>query len=121
MGKIFAVSNQKGGVGKTTITVNVGKILAQKGAKVLLVDCDPQGNLTSALLGREDEHEDIVSNDGVGLSHTSQLFKEASEAAPCAVNESLHLFGASSHLSERLSGDFEDNFNFQENHLCSPK
>ncbi len=47
--KVIAVCNQKGGVGKTTTTVNVGIGLAKKGHRVLLVDCDPQASLTTAL------------------------------------------------------------------------
>lgn len=49
LGTTIAVFNQKGGVGKTTTTVNVSAGLAEKGAKVLAVDIDPQGNTTSGL------------------------------------------------------------------------
>ncbi len=47
--KIIAVCNQKGGVGKTVTTVNLGVGLAQQGRRVLLVDVDPQGSLTASL------------------------------------------------------------------------
>ncbi len=96
MGKIIAIANQKGGVGKTTTTINLSAALAKLNTKVLVVDCDPQGNTTSGLgiksKIKDDENYtsyDLMTTDASVedcIQYTEYDFNPQLEVIPSSVN-----------------------------------
>ncbi|MGZ0212337.1 MAG: ParA family protein [Actinomycetales bacterium] len=93
--RVFTVANQKGGVGKTTSTVNLAAALARTGARVLVIDLDPQGNASTAV-GVEHRSEtasvyDVMIND-VAMADVVQ--KSPEFAALFCVPATIHLAGA---------------------------
>ena len=93
--RIITISNQKGGVGKTTTTVNLASALASKGLQVLVIDLDPQGNASTAL--GIDHHADIKSIyevliDDVPIEKVVQISPE--RPGLTCVPATIHLAGA---------------------------
>jgi chromosome partitioning protein len=106
MGKVFAVANQKGGVGKTTTAVNLAAALAISGMRILLIDMDPQGHATSgvgvAKMAVGVSMYDIVIN---GLSVTSALMPTPIKDLDILPG-SIHLAGAEVELVSVPSREF---------------
>lgn len=73
MGRTIAIANQKGGVGKTTTAINLSACLAEKGKKVLAVDMDPQGNMTSGLGVDKDSVENTIYNLIIGEAKMEEV------------------------------------------------
>ncbi len=93
MVKIIAVANQKGGVGKTTSAVNIASCLAELGKRVLAIDCDPQGNLTSGF-GIE---KTKVENTLYDILLSECTLEEATYSVP--YNDNLHIVPSNVNLA----------------------
>ena len=92
MAQLFAIVNQKGGVGKTTTTLNLGAYLAAAGKRVLVVDLDPQANATSGL---GVDHQTIAA----GLYEVLVGSHAASDVRLRTLHEGLHLLPTSQNLA----------------------
>lgn len=94
MGRIIAVVNQKGGVGKTTTSVNLSACLAEKGYKVLAIDSDAQGNMSSGLGVNKNEVEYTLYNLMMGECYTEQAILQLPIENLSIIPSNIDLSGA---------------------------
>lgn len=103
MANIIAVANQKGGVGKTTTSVNVSACLAYLGKKVLLVDIDPQGNATSGVGIEKGDIEHCVYNILVDDRDAEEIIQETIVENLHVIPSTIQLAGAEIELVPTIS------------------
>lgn len=106
MGRIISVSNQKGGVGKTTTTVNLAAFLAEKGKRVLIIDIDPQGNAGFGIGINAEEMETTLYEvliDTIAIEDA--IFKTEIEGLSI-IPSNIHLSGAQVDLLDAEGKEF---------------
>lgn len=102
-GRVLAVVNQKGGVGKSTTSVNLAAALGEEGEKVLLVDLDPQGNATSGFGLNRNERERCVYNALLGDTPIAEIIEPVEVEGVFVVPATIQLAGAEIELVSAMS------------------
>ncbi|WP_270167020.1 ParA family protein [Paenibacillus sp. SYP-B4298] len=103
MSKIIAITNQKGGVGKTTTSVNLGASLASLGRKVLLIDIDPQGNTTSGIGINKADVENCIYDVLINEIHPQEAMVETKIPGLTVIPATIQLAGAEIELVPTIS------------------
>ncbi len=121
MGKIIAISNQKGGVGKSTTTINLSAALAERGKHVLIVDLDPQGNSTTGLGISKQDLKNTIYNLLLGEVSLREVIKTTPQEKLLILPANMDLAGAEiefvnirnrEYLLKNLLSGIVDNFDY---------
>ncbi len=105
MGKVIAVANQKGGVGKTTTAVNLGTCLAQQGKKTLIIDHDPQGNSTSGIGLKKSDIKKCIYDVLINEIPSEEVLIETQVPNLAIIPATIRLAGAEAELVGMMARD----------------